>query len=116
MATETQRHGENNKDLLTPEQKDLLDTLARKIVDRELSTPAIIFLESTKPLNFVGCQALNFLEPLVQSVFSIKSYNEFVRLMENRSNIEKLILKIESLEEERRQAKHPPKKTPNPNS
>ena len=116
MTTQAQRQREREKAHPTSGEEDLLEKLAQKIVDRGLSAPAIIFLESTKPLNFVGCQALNFLEPLVQSVFSIKSYNEFVRLMENRSNIEKLILKIERLEEERRQAKHPPKKTPNPNS
>ena len=102
MAAEAQRHGEKNRTLPGPGQDDLLDTLARKIVERDLSVPAILFLESTKPLNFVGCQALNFLEPLIQSVFTIKSYNEFTQLLENRSNIEELILRIEELEEARR--------------
>jgi len=83
----------------------LLDRIAHKIVDRGLSVPAVIFLESTKPLNSVGCQALNFLEPLVQSLFNIKNYNEFIQLMENRSNIEELICRIETLEEERKQPK-----------
>lgn len=87
------------------DEKALLDTLARKIVERGLSAPAVIVLESTKPLNVVGCQALNFFEPLVQSIFSIKYYDEFVQLMENRSNIEELIVRIESLEEERRRKK-----------
>jgi hypothetical protein len=103
VATETHGRGESPKESSPSGREDLLDRLARKIVDRGLSAPAVIFLESTKPLNFVGCQALNFLEPLVQSVFGIKSYTEFTQLMENRSNIEKLILKIEELEEERKQ-------------
>ncbi|UCE17631.1 MAG: hypothetical protein JSV84_12200 [Gemmatimonadota bacterium] len=103
MATETHEHRERHNKPSASGREDLLDRLARKIVDRGLSAPAVIFLESTKPLNFVGCQALNFLEPMVQSVFSIKSYNEFTQLMENRSNIENLILKIEELEEERTQ-------------
>ena len=85
----------------TSKEQYLLDTVARKIVERGLSAPAVIFLESTKPLNVVGCQALNFLEPFIQSVFSITNYNEFIKLMENRSNIEELILKIETLEEEK---------------
>ena len=86
-------------------EEELLDKIAQKIVERGLASPAVIFLESTKPLNYVGCQALNFLEPLVQSVFSIKGYNEFIRLMEKRSNIEDLIVRIETLEEEKRHAK-----------
>jgi len=87
-------------------QEALLETIAQKIVDRGLSAPAVIFLESTKPLNFVGCQALNFLEPIVQSVFNLRNYNEFIQLMEHRSNIEKLICRIELLEEERRTSKN----------
>ncbi len=85
-----------------PAEDPLLDRLAGKIVERGLSAPAIIFLESTKPLSTIGCQALNFLEPLVQSLFSIRQYDEFIRLMENRSNIEDLIRKIERLEEEKK--------------
>ncbi|MFQ6092982.1 MAG: hypothetical protein ACE5OR_09925 [bacterium] len=95
----------NQKEDHASSEAALLDKIARRIVDRGLSAPAVIFLESTKPLNFLGCQALNFLEPLVQSMFSIKNYNEFIRLMERRSNIEELILRIERLEEESRGAK-----------
>ena len=84
----------------------LLDIIARRIVERGLSAPAIIFLESTKPLNVVGCQALNFLEPLIQSLFRIKQYNEFIQLMENRSNVEELILRIEKLEEENKESRN----------
>ena len=69
-----------------------------------MSAPAILFLESTKPLNMIGCQTLNFLEPIVQSLFSIRQYDEFIRLMEKRSNIEDLILRIEKLEEEKKPA------------
>jgi hypothetical protein len=83
----------------------LLKTLANRIVERDLSAPALIFLESTRPLNIVGCQALNFLEPLVQSIFNIRQYDEFIQLMENRSNIDDLIHQIETLEEEKRRAK-----------
>jgi len=87
------------------EDEALFHRLARKIVNRGLATPAVIFLESTKPLNMVGCQTLNFLEPIVQSIFHIRSYNEFIELMENRTNVEKLIRTIEVLEEERRRKK-----------
>jgi hypothetical protein len=95
-----QRHEQARQD-----QDDLLVTIARRIVDRGLSAPAVIFLESTKPLNVVGCQALNFLEPIVQSLFSLRRYNEFIQLMEKRSNVERLIQTIESLDEEKRRAK-----------
>ena len=44
-----------------PEEEDaVLDKLARKVVARRMAVPAILFLESTKPLNFIASQVLVF--------------------------------------------------------
>lgn len=82
-----------------PEEEDAVFTkLARKVVDWGMATPAILFLESVKPLNFIGSQVLVFFEPIVQTVFNFKDYNTFRLALEKRESIEVLILKIEKFD------------------
>ena len=45
----------------TEAQRELIDRLCRQIVARELTTPALLFLESVGPLGFVTSQALRIL-------------------------------------------------------
>ncbi len=85
---------------LTPRQQEILDKIAKKVVLWKMSVPAILFLESVKPLNYVGSQMLVFFEPFVQSLFSWKDYDEFRRMMEERGNVERLLQTIEKFEAE----------------
>ena len=64
-----------------------------------MTVPAILFLESVKPLSFVGSQALYFFEPMVRALFSVPEYERFAALVERRENIELLLVKIEAREE-----------------
>ena len=64
-----------------------------------MTVPAILFLESVKPLSFLGSQALYFFEPMVRALFTVPEYDRFAALMERRENIEVLLLKIEEKEE-----------------
>ena len=79
-------------------QKELLAKIADQIVKRKMTTPAILFFESVKPLSFVGSQALVFLQPIVQAFLNRKEYDEIVLMMEERDNVEKLLLEIENQE------------------
>ena len=54
------------------EENAVLEKLATKVVDRGMTIPAILFLESVKPLNYISSQAMVFFEPMVQSVFNFK--------------------------------------------
>jgi len=83
----------------------ILDTVATKIVRRSLGVPAIFFLESSKPLSFLGSQVLVFFEPFVKTFFEVKSYERFCLLVEDRENVEKLIQKIEDCEEKLKEEK-----------
>ena len=82
--------------------EELLDAVAGQVVNRRLAVPAVFFLESTKPLSFVGSQALVFLEPFVQAFLSTETYSRFARLMEDRQNFEALIRRIEARDEDLR--------------
>ena len=79
-------------------QKELLAKIADQIVKRKMTTPAILFFESVKPLSFVGSQALVFLQPIIQAFLNRREYDEIVLMMEERENVEKLLLEIENQE------------------
>lgn len=79
-------------------QKELLTKIADQIVKRKMTTPAILFFESVKPLSFVGSQALVFLQPIIQAFLNRREYDEIVLMMEERENVEKLLLEIENQE------------------
>jgi phenylacetate-coenzyme A ligase PaaK-like adenylate-forming protein len=68
-----------------------------------MTVPAIFFLESVKPLSFVGSQALHFFEPMVNAFFQVRDYERFSLLMERRENLEVLLVKIEAKDEAARQ-------------
>jgi hypothetical protein len=84
----------------TEEDDELVEKVARKIVNMRLTVPAIFLLESSKPLAFLGGQLLVFLEPFIQTLFNFKQYQRFAFLMENRENWERLLRRIEDMEEE----------------
>jgi predicted membrane chloride channel (bestrophin family) len=84
--------------------EDLLNAVAQRIVRMGMAVPAVFFIESTKPLSFVGSQVLVFLEPFVSAFLTIRNYQRFTRLMEDRKNLETLIQRIETLDEEARRA------------
>lgn len=85
---------------LTPEEEAILDKIARKVVAWRMTAPAIMFLETSKPLSFLGSQAMVFLEPIIQSLFSFKDYDTVRKMMEERQNVERLLLKIEQFDAE----------------
>ena len=81
------------------EENAVLEKLAHKVVDRGMTIPAILFLESVKPLNYIGSQAMVFFEPIVQSVFNFKDYDTMRIALEKRETLEILLLKIEKYDD-----------------
>jgi hypothetical protein len=81
---------------IPPEEDAVLEKVAKKVIQWGMAVPAILFLESIKPLNYIGAQAMVFFEPIIQSVFSIKDYDTFRMALERRENIENLLQKIEA--------------------
>ena len=79
----------------TPEDEALLERLATRVVAMRMTVPAILFLESSKPLSFLGSQALYFFEPMVRAFFSVPEYDRFAQLLERRETMEALLVKIE---------------------
>jgi hypothetical protein len=86
-------------------KKFLINKIAQKVIDYRLSPVAIIFLESSKPLSFLGNQFMIFMQPFYRALFSFREYEEIAAMLEERDNIEALILEIERLEEARNESK-----------
>lgn len=82
----------------------ILRKVADEIVKRRLTAPAMFILETWRPLNFVGSQAMIALEPFIQSIFDLPDYRKFALLMERDENVEKLIDMIETAERKRKLA------------
>lgn len=83
----------------TPADEDAaMEKVANKVVERHMAVPAILFLESVKPLNYIGAQAMVFFEPIIQPLFNLRDYDVFRRAMERRENVEVLLQKIERLD------------------
>jgi hypothetical protein len=80
--------------------REAMERFARRIVDWRMTAPAVLFLESAKPLSFLGNQALIFFQPIVQSIFNFKTYDEVTGILEDRENLEYLLRRIEALEAE----------------
>lgn len=83
------------EDIPESEQRALLEKVATWIVRRGLTTPAILFLETGKPLNFLGSQLLIGFSPFIQAIFKGDEYQKFALILEKDANVELLIELIE---------------------
>ena len=84
---------------MSPEDDALLQRIAERVVALRMTVPAILTLESVKPLSFVGSQALYFFEPMVRAFVSVPDYERFAALVERRDTLEMLLVKIEARDE-----------------
>ena len=81
---------------LTPEEQALLEKVATTVVARRMAGPALLFLESAGPMNFLGSQALNFLAPILDLACDAREIEQAARLLERRDAIPRLIELIEA--------------------
>lgn len=79
---------------LTDSEIAVLEKTADFIIKKNMNTPAILFLETLSPLNFIGSQAMVFLQPLLGPLFSEEDYKLLVSALEKRNSISVLVGKI----------------------
>jgi hypothetical protein len=94
---------------LTAADRELLERLATRVVELHMEVPAILTLETSKPVALLASQAMIFFEPMVQALFRFSEYRRFALLVERRDVIEQLTRLIEERADEARRAR---KKTP----
>jgi hypothetical protein len=86
---------------LAPEDLALLERLAERVVALRLETPAVLTLESTRPLSVLAGQAMLFFEPFAQALFRYPDYRRLAALIERRDAMEALTRLIEERAEAR---------------
>jgi len=75
---------------LTEADRALLQRLALSIVARRMGMPATLFLNSIKPLNYIGSQAMTFLRPFLTPLFDRADYQRLTEIFERRTGISAL--------------------------
>ena len=83
---------------LTQSDKQLISNLAEKIVRHGMSVPAIFFLEMVKYMSFIGSQFMVFFGPVITVFIQSESYYKLTHLLEERQNVEFLMLELERME------------------
>lgn len=82
---------------LSPDDLAMLDELADAIVRRHLGTPALFFLESMRPLGFIGSQLMIVLRPLVAIAWpDPRRWDGVQRVLEVRGATELLCRRLEA--------------------
>lgn len=78
-----------------PEDITLLAKVARLITRRGMALPALLFLESLGPLNFLGSQILQGLRPFLELVCDATEMERLASVLERRDSVERLIALIQ---------------------
>ena len=81
----------------TEDERRLVDRLCRAIVRRGLTSPALIALECSRPLNCIGSQFLLFVAPLAEIVFPRDKYRTIIGFLERRGSVEYTCQQLERI-------------------
>lgn len=82
----------------TAEQQEIADHICREIVRRDMVTLAILSLETCRPLNYVGAQAIHFFSPFLSFLVDPRSQKLFAQFLEKRGSIEWMCRRLETLD------------------
>ena len=89
---------------------ELIEKVAVFLVKRRMAAPAIMTIESLRPLARIGSQLMYFLAPFAEIIFNSKEYQEFAALLEKDENVKLLLQRIDELDvemyREERKQKH----------
>ena len=82
--------------VLTDDERRVLERLADRVVELRLEVPAILTLETARPLSLLAGQTMIFFEPIVQALFRAPDYRLYASLIERRDVLEHLTRMIET--------------------
>ena len=88
----------DNSASISQSDRQLISNIAQKIVRHGMAIPAIFFIEMVKYLSFFGGQLMIFFGPIITVFIPSHSYYKMAELLEERKNVEYLLVQIERLE------------------
>ena len=83
------------------QQKQAVDWVCDQIAKRRLTLPSLIFLEMSRPLNYLGSQVMHFTSPGVWAIAPkhiYGGYTNFAKFLEHRGSMEYMCRRIEEME------------------
>ena len=83
---------------ISQSDRQLISNLAENIVRHGMAVPAILSLEMVKYMSFISSQLMVFFGPVITVFIQSKSYYKITHLLEERQNVEFLMLEIERIE------------------
>ncbi len=86
--------------IVTDEQHATVERVASFIVRFGMTVPAILALETLRPLSFVGSQFMYLLSPAVTVFLTQHDWDSMARLLEHRGGIEYVLQTIERMDRE----------------
>lgn len=81
----------------TAAERDVMDRLCREIVRRQLTTPALAFLEMSRPLGYLGAQALHYFAPVISALATTADHQHLATLLERRDALDRICRRLEEL-------------------
>jgi len=90
----------DNSIVISQSDKQLISNLAQKVVRHGMAVPAIFFLEMVKYMSFISSQMMVFFGPVITVFIQSESYYKITHLLEERQNVEFLMIEIERIESE----------------
>ena len=88
----------DNSITMSQSDRQLITDLAQKIDKHGMAVPSIFFLEMVKYMSFIGSQLMVFFGPVITIFIQSQSYYRITHLLEERQNVEFLMLEIERIE------------------
>ena len=89
---------------VSAEDRALLEEAAQRLVEARVALPAMMFLETITPMNFVAATMLHGLTPLLGLALPAPKLARIARLLEQRETIPEFVRLIDAREEARRRA------------
>ena len=80
-------------------QRELVEKVCAEIVRRRLTTPALLMLEMSRPLNYVSAQFLHFVQPFASAIVDAEGYRQLTEFLEQRGSIEYICKRLEAMDE-----------------
>ncbi len=77
-------------------QSAFVESIANKIIDLGLATPAILLLEAHKPLSFIGSQLLLIAQPTLDLFLPQNFMQNSINLFADPHQFEQLITRLEN--------------------
>ena len=97
MANFEELQADQLEQAITDQDRAMLDKLADALAKRRLTSAALFFLESSKPMGFLGSQMMLVFRPFIAMAWpEPTTWDRVQRMLEKRGAVELLLRRLEA--------------------